>query len=67
METTILASVSRMELFHACPFSHFATHGLKLQEREIFKLEAPNIGDLFHGALKWIAEELQKKEYPGQT
>lgn len=58
---TILASVSRMELFHACPFSHFATHGLKLQEREIFKLEAPNIGDLFHGALKWIAEELQKK------
>lgn len=58
---TILASVSRMELFHACPFSHFATHGLKLRERDIFRLEAPDIGDLFHGALKWIADNLQKK------
>ncbi|GIN84051.1 ATP-dependent helicase/deoxyribonuclease subunit B [Heyndrickxia sporothermodurans] len=57
---TILASVSRMELFHSCPFAHFATHGLKLHEREVFKLDAPNIGDLFHGALKWIADELQK-------
>jgi ATP-dependent helicase/nuclease subunit B len=57
----ILASVSRMELFHGCPFSHFATHGLKLRERQTFKLEAPDIGDLFHGALKWIAEEVQKQ------
>ncbi|QQZ08262.1 helicase-exonuclease AddAB subunit AddB [Heyndrickxia vini] len=57
---TILASVSRMELFHSCPFAHFSTHGLKLHERDIFKLEAPAIGDLFHGALKWIAENLQK-------
>ncbi|MGE8205175.1 helicase-exonuclease AddAB subunit AddB [Heyndrickxia sp. NPDC080065] len=57
---TILASVSRMELFHSCPFAHFAAHGLKLHERDIFKLEAPDIGDLFHGALKWIADELQR-------
>lgn len=56
----ILASVSRMELFHGCPFSHFATHGLKLRERQIFKLEAPDIGDLFHGALKWISDEIRK-------
>ena len=57
----ILASVSRMELFHGCPFSHFATHGLKLREREIYRLEAPDIGDLFHGALKWISEEIQRE------
>ncbi|MBS4172006.1 helicase-exonuclease AddAB subunit AddB [Bacillus sp. FJAT-49736] len=57
----ILASVSRMELFHGCPFSHFASHGLKLRERQIFKLEAPDIGDLFHGALKWISDEIEKK------
>lgn len=56
----ILASVSRMELFHGCPFSHFATHGLKLRERQIYKLEAPDIGDLFHGALKWISDEIRK-------
>ena len=52
----IQASVSRMELFHSCPFSHFAQHGLKLSERQIFRLEAPDIGELFHAALKYIAE-----------
>ncbi|RLQ97249.1 helicase-exonuclease AddAB subunit AddB [Falsibacillus albus] len=56
----ILASVSRMEMFHGCPFSHFARHGLKLQDREIFRLEAPDIGEMFHGALKWIADEVTR-------
>ncbi|MBM7586469.1 ATP-dependent helicase/nuclease subunit B [Bacillus pakistanensis] len=56
----ILASVSRMELFHSCPFSHFARHGLKLREREMFRLEAPDIGEMFHAALKWISDEVQK-------
>ncbi|MED3962360.1 helicase-exonuclease AddAB subunit AddB [Niallia taxi] len=53
---SITASVSRMELFQSCPFSHFATHGLKLKERQVYRLEAPAIGDLFHAALKYIAE-----------
>ncbi|MBS4177435.1 helicase-exonuclease AddAB subunit AddB [Lederbergia citrea] len=57
----ILASVSRMELFHGCPFSHYTSHGLRLRERDIFRLEAPHIGDLFHAALKWIAEEVTDK------
>ncbi|XXM73935.1 helicase-exonuclease AddAB subunit AddB [Lysinibacillus sphaericus] len=56
----ILASVSRMELFNSCPFSHFASHGLKLRERELFKLEAPDIGEMFHSALKWISDEVEK-------
>ena len=53
---SIQASVSRMELYNGCPFSHYARHGLKLHERQIFRLEAPDIGELFHGALKHIAE-----------
>lgn len=57
----ILASVSRMELFHGCPFSHFARFGLGLREREVFRLEAPDIGELFHGALKWMADEVKKR------
>ncbi|PPA72375.1 helicase-exonuclease AddAB subunit AddB [Jeotgalibacillus proteolyticus] len=56
--SSILASVSRMEKLNSCAFSHFASHGLKLQERSVFKLEAPNIGELFHAALKWISEQL---------
>ncbi len=57
----ILASVSRMEMFHGCPFSHFSSHGLKLHERDVFKLEAPHIGDLFHAALKWIADAIERE------
>lgn len=59
--TDMIASVSRMETFHSCAFSHFARHGLKLRDRLVYRLEAPDIGDLFHGALKWIAEEVEKR------
>lgn len=57
----MIASVSRMETFHSCAFSHFVRHGLKLRDRLVYRLEAPDIGDLFHGALKWIAEEVEKR------
>ncbi|NPC92125.1 helicase-exonuclease AddAB subunit AddB [Bacillus sp. WMMC1349] len=56
----IQGSVSRMETYNACPFSHFASHGLKLKERQFFKLEAPDIGQLFHSALKLIADRLHE-------
>ncbi|KIL45640.1 helicase-exonuclease AddAB subunit AddB [Jeotgalibacillus soli] len=58
---SILASVSRMERLNSCAFSHFSSHGLKLQERSVYRLEAPNIGELFHAALKWISEQLLKR------
>ncbi|ULT58097.1 helicase-exonuclease AddAB subunit AddB [Neobacillus drentensis] len=57
----IQASVSRMELYNGCAFSHFAQHGLKLRERQIFRLEAPDIGELFHAALKQIAETVNEQ------
>lgn len=56
----IQGSVSRMEVFQGCPFSHFASYGLQLKERKVFRLESPDIGDLFHAALKNIADFLQK-------
>ncbi|MFB7812688.1 helicase-exonuclease AddAB subunit AddB [Paenibacillus chitinolyticus] len=54
------ASVSRMERYVACPFAHFLTHGLKLKERRVFRLEAPDIGQLFHGALNLFVRGLQE-------
>ncbi|WAA13034.1 helicase-exonuclease AddAB subunit AddB [Fervidibacillus halotolerans] len=51
-------SISRMERFNSCPFSHYLSYGLKLKEREVFRLEAPDIGELFHGALKVIGERI---------
>jgi ATP-dependent helicase/nuclease subunit B len=55
----IQTSVSRMERFRSCPFSHFLSHGLRLKERKIYRLEAPDIGQLFHAALKLIDDQLR--------
>lgn len=55
-----VSSVSRIESYYSCPFQHFASYGLGLQERMEFTLEAPSIGDLFHAALKWISDEMNR-------
>ncbi|MEH7251632.1 helicase-exonuclease AddAB subunit AddB [Neobacillus niacini] len=59
---TIQASVSRMELYNGCAFSHFAQHGLKLRERQVYRLEAPDIGELFHAALKHISDFVNEQK-----
>lgn len=64
---SILTSVSRMEMFNSCPFSHYAAHGLKLRERQIFRLDAPDIGEMFHGALKMISDYLKEHDIPWST
>ncbi|WP_168119307.1 helicase-exonuclease AddAB subunit AddB [Paenibacillus sp. HB172176] len=51
-------SVSRLERFVSCPFQHFAIHGLKLRERKLYRLNAPDVGQLFHAALSQLAKEL---------
>ncbi|MET3575642.1 helicase-exonuclease AddAB subunit AddB [Bhargavaea ullalensis] len=56
----IASSVSRVESYFSCPFQHFANFGLKLQERSEYELDPPAIGDLFHAALKWIADETER-------
>ncbi|TFD99257.1 helicase-exonuclease AddAB subunit AddB [Jeotgalibacillus salarius] len=60
--SSMMASVSRIERMNSCAFQHFSSHGLRLHERSVFKLDAPNIGELFHAALKWISEELLQQE-----
>lgn len=57
--TKLRTSVSRMERFVSCPFSHFASHGLKLRERQLYRLQAPDIGQLFHAALSSMARKFQ--------
>ncbi|MFD0692831.1 helicase-exonuclease AddAB subunit AddB [Paenibacillus sp. GCM10027628] len=56
------ASVSRMEKYVACPFSHFLSHGLRLQERRVYRLDAPDIGQLFHAALNQFVQGLQRDQ-----
>lgn len=58
---TLRGSVSRMEKFVACAFSHYASYGLRLKERQLYKLQAPDIGQLFHAALSDMAKRLQQQ------
>ncbi len=54
-------SVSRLERFQACPFSHFASHGLRLAERPLYKLERFDVGELFHASLKEAVERMNRE------
>lgn len=58
--TPISSSVSRVETYFGCPFAHYVTYGLKLEERSQYKLAAPAMGDLFHAAIKWISDEVNR-------
>src|SRR5690606_14804076 len=55
-------SVSRLESFAACPFRHFATYGLRLQERPRFRLDRLQVGTFLHAALRSFAERLQQEQ-----
>ncbi|WKY47019.1 PD-(D/E)XK nuclease family protein [Eubacteriaceae bacterium ES3] len=55
------SSVTRLEQFRKCPFSHFVQYGLKPEERLIYEVAAPEIGILLHQVVddffKWAKAE----------
>ncbi|MDP3057935.1 MAG: PD-(D/E)XK nuclease family protein, partial [bacterium] len=53
--------VSRFEKFQACPFSYYASYGLRLKKRSMYRLEAPEIGTFLHSALDRFADEMTKQ------
>lgn len=55
-------SVSRLERFQTCPFSHFSSHGLRLKERQQYKLERFDVGELFHASLKRAVEKMNEEQ-----
>jgi ATP-dependent helicase/nuclease subunit B len=57
--STLKTSVSGLERFRACPFAHFLDKGLKLHEREVYKIGAPDLGQFFHAALKLFGDRVQ--------
>ena len=51
-------SVSRLEKFQACPFSHFVAYGLKLKERELYRFQEMDLGLFFHEAMERFTKRL---------
>ena len=52
-------SVTQFEKFSQCPFAHFASYGLKLQERRTYKLGSIDLGQLFHEVLRAYGEQVK--------
>lgn len=57
----VKASVSQLERFQRCPFSHFLSHGLRLKERGIYRLTSPDLGQFFHAALDMFAKRIKQE------
>jgi len=57
----ISGSVSSLETFVQCPFSHFLAYGLGLQERAVYRLAPPDTGQLYHEALRRFVERVSRE------
>lgn len=53
-------SVTRLERFCACAFSHYLTYGLRLKERQEFEFRPLDWGNLLHSALELFSKKVQK-------
>lgn len=54
-------SVSRLERFCACAFSHFLNYGLKLKERDLGELALSDMGNMFHASLERYAAKMEER------
>jgi ATP-dependent helicase/nuclease subunit B len=58
----IKTSVSRLERFNMCPFAHFLMTGLKLKGRRIQRVEAPDLGELFHMSVYKTSKKIKDEK-----
>lgn len=57
-------SVSRLESFASCPFSHYLDRGLKLTQREEYEVRPLDSGNLIHSFFEAFFDSL--REVPGR-
>lgn len=60
------ASVSRLQLYAACPFAHFVRYGLRPLERKTYEVKAPEVGELFHQAILHFALKMRQQRLSWQ-
>ena len=53
-------SVSQLEKYASCPFLHFASYLLTLQERQVWQPEAAETGTLLHGIVELALQDLRR-------
>jgi ATP-dependent helicase/nuclease subunit B len=59
----IEGSVTRLEQYARCAYSHFLSYGLYLQEREESGFESVDMGNLYHTAIEGYSKKLADSSY----
>ena len=54
-------SITRMERFAVCAFSHFLMYGLGLREREEYDFQAADLGNVCHRALERFSYKVEQE------
>ncbi len=60
--TPLHSSVSRMERYVQCPFSHFVQYGLRPSERKEYAVALPDIGTIYHYSLEAFSKVMHKEK-----
>lgn len=60
-------SVTRLEQYAACAYSHFLRYGLELLERKRFELASSDIGTLFHESIDLCFRRVKEEQYDWHT
>lgn len=51
------ASVTRLEQFASCAYAHFLTYGLRLSQREEYRFESLDLGNIAHQSMERFARK----------
>ena len=63
----LTTSVSKLEMFKACPYEYFLRYSLKLREREELKIRNIDTGSFMHEVIDSFFKNLNKKNYSIKT
>lgn len=64
---TLKTSVSKLEKYKSCPFSYYLTYGLRLSEKNEFKIEAIDTGTFMHSIIDEFFEVLENRSLSVKT
>ncbi len=56
------ASVTRLEKYASCAFAHFLTYGLALVPRQEYKIDAGQLGSLYHRSIEKFSKKMQENQ-----
>lgn len=61
-DTVMKNSISRLERYARCAYSHFLQYGMELAERENYEFESVDLGNVFHKVLEAFGNKLADRK-----